>query len=219
MAIINIEDIKDELITFFRNQDIFSISTRGVSTTTDTFSGDASETEFTITPTSGVMRNVREIQLSSVVQSYGADYVIDYKNSKVVFITPPPSGTDNISIEYDYGTSDKIFTDYPRDDLSIESYPRLTVDVISTSTEPGGMDNVYVTNVLVSLTLYESNIRTISEHMTSIRTKLINNRNNFYYLGVLHPTGTSGILTDPNRKDRIIHQSIDFTSEFNYEIN
>ena len=88
--LINPNTIKQELVVFLRNSDIFSTSDRGVSTTTDEFSGDDNETEFTLTNTN--CKNIRSITVDDVAQSLGTDYTVDYSTAVVTFTTAPADG-------------------------------------------------------------------------------------------------------------------------------
>lgn len=95
---------------------------------TQTFSGDNSTTEFSLT--SLPLCAVTSVSISSVAQTEFVNYTVDYENNKVVFSSAPASGSSNISISYVYGIN-WIFAGEARTDLSFESYPRISVQALS----------------------------------------------------------------------------------------
>ena len=67
--------------------------------TTETFSGDNSNRVFTLTHTSIGLK----VTVGGVEQEPdGVDYDIDVLQKQITFITPPPTGTNNIVIDYTY---------------------------------------------------------------------------------------------------------------------
>ena len=71
--------------------------------TPETFSGDDSETEFTL---SGIpAQPMGAVTISAVPQVEGTDFYVDYGNGKVIFYTAPAIGVNNISITYSLHTS------------------------------------------------------------------------------------------------------------------
>lgn len=114
---------------------------------TETFSGNASTTEFTVTSTK--LLCINEITISAVKQNKHSDYTIDLRNNKVIFTTAPASGTDNISIDYDFNTSgiSWIYAGKPQDqNLKRTDYPRIDVVKISENTEFLGLTDSDVLN-------------------------------------------------------------------------
>jgi hypothetical protein len=90
---------------------------------TETFNGNTVLTEFTMSNNTTCFYTVK---ISGTLQIPYFHYDIDYNNRKIRFISPPPTGTDNIEVKY-YSGSNWIFTDQPRDDLSKLKYPRISV--------------------------------------------------------------------------------------------
>jgi len=68
----------------------------------ETFSGDANQTEFTLSEIPA--QPMDSVQIASVPQIEGEDFYVDYGNKKVIFYDPPASGTDNITIDYSLHT-------------------------------------------------------------------------------------------------------------------
>jgi len=103
---------------------------------TESFNGTGSKTEFVITDSNPIVC-INEVTVGGVTQSPYLDYQIDLDNKTVTFTVAPASGTDNVVIDYDYG-SHWVFPDKPRDDLSKSSYPRIGVTLITESGDPNG---------------------------------------------------------------------------------
>lgn len=219
MAYINLWEVREELVVFLRNNDIFTTTLRGVTTTTEEFNGDGSTVDFTLTPVVGSARNVRSVTVGGTSKALGTDYTVNYNTGVVTFTSAPVSGTDNVDIQYDYGTGDKIFPDFPRDDLTITSFPRIGVDIISGSSAPTGFGNVHGTDLLISVVVQAASTKDISDYGKAIRTAIIGSRNDFYTLKVIIPESIGPIIKSNNKSDKILQQNFDFTSKFNYEIN
>lgn len=69
--------------------------------TNETFSGDGSTTTFTLSNTP-VVPESETVEVDGSQQTRGTDYTIDYETGVITFTTAPSSGTDNISVTYDY---------------------------------------------------------------------------------------------------------------------
>lgn len=217
MTVLDIGAIKEELVVFLRNQDILSISERGVTTKEDTGTFVAQITHLINKPN---VKNIRSISVGANELTFGTDYTVDYYyddsgtiKCKITFNTAQTGG---YSINYDYGT-DKIWPDFPRDDLSISSYPRIGVDIISITTAPFGVGgNTDISNILFSVRVYGDPTSNLNTYMTSIRTAFLTERKNFYNLGFIKPVGVGPLIEDGKRQ-QILSQNIDFMSMFNVE--
>lgn len=215
--ILDIQEIKEELVVFLRNQGILSTSVRGVTNTQDTgtFSSDSS---YLINRTN--VKNIKSVTIASTSKSFGTDYTVDYyfddsgtRKCKISFVS---SETGAYTIDYDYGT-DKIWPDFPRDDLSISSYPRIAVDVISITTQPFGIGgNEDLSNILFSVQVFGTSTSDLNTYQKSIRTKFLENRKTFFNLGFITPVGTGPLIDDAKRQE-IMSQNFDFQSIINLE--
>ena len=206
---IDIYEVKKELTNYLRNQDLISLSARGVTTTTEQFSGNGTTTDFDLSNTN--LKNVRDVQISSVSQSYGTDYTIDFQGSnpgRISFTTAPPTGTNNIDIEYDYGNSDRVFSDYPRPDLTISSYPRVGFDIMTMSTAPmgiGGSEDM--TNMTIEIVVYGINIENVEDIGTLIRNSFRTDKKNFYNFKFVQPRTVGPLIVSPNRNDEVLQRN------------
>ena len=218
---INLFEYEKELVNFLRNQDIISVSDRGVTTTTETFSGNASDVDFDLANTN--VKNVRLIQITAVTQSYGTDYSIDFDGSnpgRITFTSPPASGTNNISIQYDYGSTDRIYPDFPRADLKLSSYPRVAVNIISVTSSPMGLggdsDN---SALLVSTVVFDAGMKSVLEKVTTIRNSIRSNKDAFYNFDYITPNAIDALIKSTDRNDEIVQQNADFNILNVVEVN
>lgn len=219
MSLLNLTNILNEWLFFMRNSDIFSTSTRGVTTTaaTGTFSGDSS---LIISRTN--VKNIRSVVVASTTLTYGQDYTVDTEfdnaGTNSCKITFTSSQTGAYTITYDYG-SDKIFPDYPRDDLSISSFPRIATDIISMDSQPLGYGNqttADVTDVTLTALVYSEDQTVVNSTIQSIKEAVKNNENGFYYFKYVR-FSLIGPMIDSGIKQEIVHRNVDFVSSLNVE--
>lgn len=107
----------------------------------DTFNGTGSQTTFTLTATSGSVQAISSVTVGGSGQNKWEDYTIDLQNQQITFLTAPPSGTDNVVVNTIIGATSWIYKDKPRDDLSVTSFPRGHVGIVSAPDERTGAFN------------------------------------------------------------------------------
>ena len=120
-------NFQEELIVFFRNQDIVSTTDRSATTTTNTLTATGGTT-FTLTNTSG-MRNVRYVTVGGATKTMYRDMTPSYVGGTITF-TAAPSTSSAVVINYDKASSDRVYGDLPREDIDRLSYPRLMIKVL-----------------------------------------------------------------------------------------
>ncbi len=195
-----------------------TITERGVATATDTGTFASDSTHLIAVSN---LKNIRSITVASVPLVFGTDFTYDTEfddsGTKKTKITFTAAQTGAFSIPYDFGT-DKIWPDFPRDDLSISSYPRIAVDIQDSGTEPLGIGgNDYITDLGITIVVYASTTKKVSDLVSDIRQKMITQNQNFFYLRFISPVGTGPLIEDPTSKKEIMSRSLDFLSKFNVE--
>ena len=211
---LNLQNIKTELVNFIRNQDVLTISQRGVTTYSDTgtFAGDSSYT-LANSPTSA--RNIRSVVVAAVTLSYGADYTVNF-NTGVISFTVAQTGA--YTIGYDSGSTDKIHPDFPRDDLTINSYPRIAVDIVGVSTDPFGIGGTtFISNITFTVVVYANNADLIDTYTQTIRDALISNTKSFNYIRFIKPVLMGPLINSSDRSDEIMHRNSDYQGMFSVE--
>lgn len=197
----------DELLVFLRNSDILTTTQRNVTTATETFSGTGSTTNFSFTNTS--VKNVRSVTVNSVAQTNYVDYTINYVDGEIDFTSAPASGTDNVEVSLDHG-SDRIFDDWPRDDLSINSYPRVSLQLSPMSSTEGDTSGATTfSDALFSVTVFGVNKRSVISVVKSIRNAVINNKTGFTKINFLTVGSQGPMLPNENSKTKILQKNID----------
>lgn len=208
-------ELREELVVFLRNQDILSISERGVTTTTaeGTLSGTA-----TITIARSNVKNIRSITIDAVSKAFGTDYSVNYDSSGNCVITFTSNQTGDYVVSYDYG-SDKIYPDYPRTDLKLASYPRIALHDIQLNTTPGGFGDVFESNVLFSVTIFthDDGDYDLITLIQNTRNAFLNNRSSFYNLKLITTVNQGPEIKSGDRNQVISQITLDITSQFQYE--
>lgn len=210
----DIQKIKQEQVVFLRNQDIFTTSERGVTTAT-ALGTLSSGTTITISKTN--VKNIRSITVATNLKVFGEDYTVDYNNTNGCVITFNTSQTGDYVVTYDYG-SDKIYPDFPRDDLSISSYPRIAVDILNVDIDAFGVGgSQFISNVNFTIVVYSNNTDDLDGYIQSIKDKYIANSKNFYYLDFIKPTLIGPTINDTGKFNEIMSKNIDLEGMFSVD--
>ncbi len=208
---LDIQKIKQEQVVFLRNQNIFTTTQRGVTTTNATGNLSAEDT-ITIAKTN--VKNIRSITVDAVSKSLGTDYTVDYNHANGCVITFGSNQTGDYNVSYDYGT-DKIYPDFPRDDLSINSYPRIALDILNVSMDAFGVGgSKFISNVAFTIVIYDKNTDNLDGYIQAIKNAYVSNAKNFYYLKFIKPTGIGPTINSPEKQNEIMQKNIDLLGMF-----
>lgn len=214
MAKTSLTHIKQELVTYLRNKDIIPTDIRGVTTSTDEGTFD-SENTYTLSTNPTLIKNVRSVTVDSNLLKFGADYTIDYSTGVITFTT---AQTGAYSIVYDQGQTDRIFPDFPQPYLKLNNFPRIAVDVISgTSNEFGIGAKPTQSEYIVSIVCYDANQDTVETMLDKIRSNLIDDKKNFYYIPFLTLTSMGPLLATPFGQNKIMQRNQDVMIKFVFE--
>ena len=218
--IFDVDSAIEELAFFLRNSDIFTTTERGVTTTPDTgtFASD-----LTHLINDSQIKNIRSITVAGSPLIFGLDYTYDTNfddsGTKKTKITFTSAQTGAFTIQYDTGT-DKIFTDFPKNSLSLSQFPRIAVFEIADTSEPIGFGNSKIANqtaFLFSIVSFHPKTRNVRELNRSIRTAIINNQNNFFYMNIVTPVNSGSVQVADNTRNEIFMKNQDFVSSNNIE--
>lgn len=207
----NIQNIKNEQAVFLRNQDIFTTTQRGVTTANAT--GTLSGTKI-ITIARTNVKNIRSITVAAVTKTLGTDYTADYNHANGCVITFGENQTGDYIVSHDYG-SDKIHPDFPRDDLTIDSYPRIAIDILNVSIDNLGIGgSQFISNVAFTIVVYDDNSDDLDGYIQTIKDLYVTEAKNFYYLKFIKPTLIGPTINSPDKKDEIMSKNIDLLGMF-----
>ena len=215
MAITNQQDNLDEVVIELRNANIISTTIRGVTTATATGNLIAKD-EIEINVSN--VKNVRSVTIGSTLLNKNL-YSVVYGDKCI--ITLNEDKTDTYSVSYDYGT-DKIFSGYPRDDISINSFPRIAVEYIDIVSDAGGFGNVNRNKHDISIIVYAPTKQQVRDIIHNIRSWCITNQNNLINLKLIKPVMIGPLVPASEFvkfKDKIFKQNFDFAGLLQYEVN
>jgi hypothetical protein len=210
---INDTKIRNEVVNYLRNKDLIPVGTRGVTTGSDTGTFTSAST-YTLSHTNA--KNIRSIVVGATTLKYGRDYT--FTSAGVITFTAAQSGAYTIS--YDYGNSDRIFPDWPRDMTSISQFPRIAVLWTDATTQPGGFGSVDVSDIDMSVVVFGTTTIEVETIINSIRSNVRTDKSNFWYLGAwtqIISTGPYVMETFGVGHDKLIHQNIDIRGRIRYE--
>ena len=169
-GLIDIAEAEEELSVFIKNNDIMTITTRGVATVTATGTF-ASDSSFVIANSN--VRNIRSVTVGGSPLTFGTDYTVDYHFLDTTYkckITFTAAQTGAYSIPYDHGTSDKIYTDWPQDTLSISSYPRIVIEITNAPHKESSLDGAHTeTEFLITASVFGKGKTEVNDYIKTIR--------------------------------------------------
>jgi hypothetical protein len=224
MTTINLTNVRNELTYFLRNSDILTTAIRGATTATDTFVATAGQIVFNLTHTG--IRNIRSLTVQAVSKAWIRDYTFNAITGVVTLNVGATLG-DSVIINYDYGTSgEKIYPDRPRDDITLTSFPRIGIDIPTTTTTEFGLGGAtHITDpLLVTIFIWVpvnkdsavaggiGGTTDLNDLISTIRDKIRIAAKNFITFPWITPASTTGIIAGQNNK--IIQMSQDFKVRF-----
>ncbi len=207
---LNLTIIKTELENFIRNSDVLTITQRGVTTSTDTgtFAGDST---YTLATNPTLVKNVRSVTRGTLL-TYGEDYTVNFVTGVISFTV---AQTGSYTIIYDQGSGDSIYTDFPRDDLSISSYPRIAIDFSGIPADAFGIGgNELISNPRIVIVIYADNVTNIDTYTQTIKDDMKTNSKLFYYFRYTKLTFIGPIIESPGRSAEIMHRNMDYEIMF-----
>lgn len=211
---ITLNQIKQELVNLFRNSDVISIGTRGVTTQQDTgtFSSAANHTLAT-DPT--LVKNIRGVVINAVTKNWGEDYILNYETGVMTFTTTEDGA---YTIDYDTGTTDRIFPDYPQANLRLNQFPRIAVDVISSLSNEFGIgaattQSTYSLNIIC----YDKSQENVEIMISSIKSTILDNKKSLFYSAFLTPTDTGPMIVSEFGDKKVFQRNQDAQVRFSFD--
>ena len=202
--------LKNEMINFLRNSDVFTIAERGVTTKTDTGTF-TTETTYTVSTSPTKLKNIRSVFVGTTLK-YGRDYSFSFETGVISFVSAQNGA---YTIIYDYGNTEKIYPDFPRDDLQLSSYPRLAVDIIDKIEDVFGVGgDLFIADTLFTIVLYSESYDYLESHLVTIEQLLRTNAKNFYNTPFVKPIGRGPILKSDNRSQVLLQCNVDCLAMF-----
>jgi len=208
--------LKEELVVFLRNQDIISTSDRGVTTSQDTgtFSSDVSHTLGT-NPT--LVKNVRSVVVGGSGLSFGTDYTVNYDTGVISFTV---AQTGAYTIDYDQGSTDSIYPDFPQKHLKLNQFPRIAIDIITSSSNEVGIGaSITESDYTFSAICYDKDQADVEGLVSDVKTAIMANKKNLYYAKFATPTSVGPLLISEFGQNKIFQRNQDFDVRFVFDTN
>ncbi len=211
---ITLNEIKKELVNLLRSNDVLSIGTRGVSTEQDTgtFSSDISHTLAT-TPT--IVKNIRSVIVDGVPLYWGSDYTLNFDSGVITFRFLQ---TGDFTIDYDVGSTDRIFPDFPQANLSLKDFPRIAVDIKgSVASEFGIGANATISTYQIAIIAYSKSQEDVEDLVSEIKSLLMDNKKSLYYSAFITPTNVGSILVSEFGNKKVFSRNQDAEVRFSVD--
>lgn len=207
MTIVNKQKIKEEVLNFLRNEDIFTTIQRGVSTDSETIVATAGQTDFTLT-TTNLISNIRSVTVNGDTKTVYVDYDIniikDKTSTRTINFYSGLSLNDSVVITYDESSAekgDKIYPDMPDIKLIKSSYPRVNFEIEETTTEPINSNHSKYNKMLVLTFRIIAERWQIDDLSLDIYEKIFDNRKSWQNNNLMRPSGESGNVPKEDKKD------------------
>lgn len=235
MTSLNVENVREELSNFLRYSDVLSTSIRNVTRITgESYTvGVGGETAHTFAH--NPIRDFKSVTVNAVAKYFLRDYTVNWTTGVLTWNTALVNN-DAVLATYDYsaGTGgDKIYPDRPRDNLTLESMPRIGIELTSGDTKPLGIGGTtHITDLVVTVYVWvsankDSNIASgfggmadLESTHNLIRDAIRGNAKLFYFdnhaSGYIYPKNMSPIMKGTNSK--IMQQTQDFMIRFLVEV-
>lgn len=213
----NLYSLIDEVVVFLRNN--ITDPEGRVNNKEEKFDGDNITVAFTLQNTTNC-KNIKTVTVGGISQSFGTDYSVSYGTSTVITFTSAPGiGVENIVITYSDGET-WIYPDYPRSDLQVKSYPRISVDHTDITTEPHGLNaQGDMSSIVISIMVYAKKTYTIRTLIDEVRDDIASNKKSFYNFNYIYPMAVSAIIPSEDRSEQVMQCTVDFRIPFKQESN
>lgn len=123
----------EDILSDFLRVHLIDPKARAEASESQTFNPTASQTEIDLAaPTSGSVSCVVSVTIDGSSSKKWKDYYWDYQNRKLTFFTAF-TGSEEVIINYKYGTTNWIFSDKPDKNLSDDGFPRISIFTVSGS--------------------------------------------------------------------------------------
>lgn len=205
MARVDLAALKEEILVFLRNQNFLTVGVRGVTTTSDNFTAGVGQTTFNLSQTT--VKNVRSVTLNASPLAFGTQYSVNYQTGVVTI--PSASSGNAIVVQYDYGSTDKIYSDFPQPLLTRSDFPRIGFDYGPSVVQEFDLGaNTNKIEWTMQVAYYDTSIRNVDTVTESLRNIFLNNKKNWYNTDFITCNGFTPMLISPFGKDKIFTRSI-----------
>ena len=218
MSTLDLFDVRNEISHFLRAYDALSTSIRGVTRTALSYTvGVGGEATHALT---APLRDVHTLTVNSTAKYFLRDYTYVDSTGVLTWNTPLVEN-DSVVFSYDHGSGDKVFPDLPRDDLTLQSFPRVGIELTSMSTQPLGLGGMtHISDLVMTVIVWapvnqDSNIAggyggttDLNDTITTIRGLFRTYAKSFYTFQFITPVSVGPMIKGQNGK--IVQMTADF---------
>jgi len=211
---ITLNEIKKELVNLMRSNDILSIGTRGVTTKQDTGTFTAAATH-TLATTPTIVKNIRGIDVDGTDLKWGEDYTINLETGVITFTL---AQTGDYVIDYDVGSTDRIFPDFPQANLTLDKFPRIAVDIKGSVASEFGIGAAHTSSTYqIAIICYSKSQEEVETMISSIKTLLMANKKNLHYSAFITPTNVGSLLVSEFGEKKVFSRNQDAEVRFSID--
>jgi len=197
-----------------------------VTRTSSSYTASVGETSHTFTGNTPT-RDFYSLTVDQTNKYYLRDYTMNWTTGALSWNTALTGG-ETVAYSIDWGSSDKIYPDLPRDDLTLTSFPRIGIEMLSVSTEPLGLGGTtHISDITISIIVWvpvnqDSNVASgfggltdLETTMENIRVAIRNNAKSFYTFKWITPLSRGPLIKGKNNK--VLQMNQDFMIKFKVE--
>lgn len=226
ISTINLQNVRDEICQFLRRNDVLTTTVRGITRTASSYAvGVGGETTHTFTgniPT----RDFRTLTVDGATMLFLRDYTMNWNTGALTWNTPLTNG-QAVVYSIDWGTGDKIYPDLPRDDINLQSFPRVGIELTSITTNPIGLGGMtHLSDMLITIHVWApvnksadtanyGGLQDLEETHRLIREAFRTGAKTFTSFTYITPSGVNPLFKGKN--DKLLGQSADYRVKFRFE--
>ena len=207
---ISLLDLKDEIINDLRSN--LTDPRSRITLVSQYFSGTGTATTFDVTNAS-TMKCVKYVKVGATTMKYGSEYTVTFRGTnigRITFTNAPAVGTNNIEVNYGYGSSAMIYGDRPRQDLYVANYPRIAVSAMINTKELDVGGRAFTNDIIISMLVLTEHPAYLDELCTDVRNRILANKKNYYNFRYIYCTAMNDINTMEDRTTDVVGRVMDF---------
>lgn len=216
----DMQKIDDELLNVFRSN-LNSYDTKSRVTEMTKTILTTSETTYFI---SNFMNYISSVTLDGTALTFGAEYTINWRDDNKGSITLSEEPDTDLDLVIVYGEKlnrgSFIYPDLPRNDLSLDKYPRIGFRTSFTREMIGGDGNnaAFNNTGLLQIKVVALTTAEINKLITALDTYILNNFKSFYYIRYIDPSSISNYDNFGDNTDKPLFKIIEYNIPHKYQI-
>lgn len=220
---INFIGIESEQLNFIRKS-ITDPNNRTINHT-NTLAGDGSTTLFSLTgiASGSHLQHINTVTVGGVTQKWGKDYlgIVGGVSKDKIQFTSAPGASVVIVVDFNYGSKDIAYNEFPRVNLPLSEYPRISVAYLY-PTKIVGMRDVLSTDIRITIVVLSENNYELNTILKELRDayvdKFKSSDKEFYYIRIATPTNVAEISMSEDVTKDVVGKAFELLCPHNYEM-